>query len=126
MIRQLTDLPDGVLGFEADGEIHADDYKDTIIPAIEGVIADGHDVRVVLVFPEFAGYSAGAAWQDLKMGMDHLHKWKRVALVTDVDWMVHLVNLFGWMSPGDVKHFPLAERAAAITWAATSGVDDEA
>ncbi|NJN37025.1 MAG: STAS/SEC14 domain-containing protein [Nitrospiraceae bacterium] len=32
--------------------------------------------------------------------------------------MVHLVNLFGWMSPGDVKHFPLAERDAAIAWAA--------
>ncbi|NJN37024.1 MAG: hypothetical protein HC794_08155 [Nitrospiraceae bacterium] len=36
----------------------------------------------LLVFPEFAGYSGGAMWEDLKMGMDHLHKWKRVALVT--------------------------------------------
>jgi hypothetical protein len=26
MIRTLDDLPDGVIGFEADGEIHAEDY----------------------------------------------------------------------------------------------------
>ena len=119
MLRQLSDLPDGVLGFEADGKIDSDDYKDTLIPAIEGVIADGHDVRIVLIFPEFGGLSAGAAWEDLKMGLDHLHKWKRVALVTDVDWMIHLVSLFGWMTPGEMKHFPLAERDAAIAWAAT-------
>jgi len=118
MIRQLSDLPDGVLGFEADGKIQADDYKDTLIPAIEGVIADGHDVRIVMIFPEFGGLSAGAAWEDLKMGLDHLHKWKRVALVTDVDWMTHLVAVFGWMSPGDVKHFSMAERDDAIAWAA--------
>ena len=30
--------------------------------------------------------------------------------VTDVDWMRHGVDWFGWMTPGEVKHFPLAER----------------
>ena len=120
MLRQLSDLPDGVLGFEAEGKIHSEDYKDTLIPAIEGVIAEGHDVRIVMVFLEFGGLSAGAAWEDLKMGLDHLHKWKRVALVTDVDWMVHLVSLFGWMTPGEMKRFPLAERDAAIAWAAAA------
>jgi len=118
MINALTDLPDGVLGFEAAGEIHSDDYKNTMIPAIEGQIDDGKDIRLVLVFPDFSGYSTGAAWEDLKMGVGHLSKWKRIALVTDVDWMIHLVKLFGWMSPGDVKHFDLADRDAAIAWAA--------
>jgi hypothetical protein len=70
MIRQLTDLPEGVIGFEADGKIHSDDYKNTIIPSVERQIADGRDVRVVLVFPDFAGYSAGAAWEDLEMRPD--------------------------------------------------------
>jgi hypothetical protein len=119
MIRQLTDLPEGVLGFEVEGKIHSDDYRSTLIPAIEGRIADGHDVRVVLVFPEWDGLSSSALWEDVKMGFGHLHKWKRIALVTDVDWMVHVVKLFGWMSPGDLKHFPLGERDAAITWAAS-------
>jgi hypothetical protein len=41
-----------------------------------------------------------------------------MALVTDVDWMRHGTDWFGWMVPGEVKHFALAERAAAIAWAA--------
>jgi hypothetical protein len=36
--------------------------------------------------------------------------------------MTHLTALFGWMTPGELKHFPLAERDAAIAWAA-SGTD---
>jgi SpoIIAA-like len=50
--------------------------------------------------------------------VEHLTHWERIALVTDIDWMVQLTALFGWMTPGELKHFPLAERQAAIAWAA--------
>jgi SpoIIAA-like len=32
--------------------------------------------------------------------------------------MTHMTAMFGWMTPGEVKHFPLADRDAAIAWAA--------
>jgi len=32
--------------------------------------------------------------------------------------MSHLTDVFGWMTPGELKRFPLAEREAAIAWAA--------
>jgi hypothetical protein len=38
--------------------------------------------------------------------------------VTDVEWMIHLTSLFGWMTPGELKRFPLAQRGEAIEWAA--------
>jgi SpoIIAA-like len=50
--------------------------------------------------------------------VEHLTHWERIALVTDIDWMVQLTALFGWMTPGELKHFPLAEREVAIAWAA--------
>ena len=31
--------------------------------------------------------SGGAIWQDLKVGIEHFRMWKRIALVTDIDWM---------------------------------------
>jgi hypothetical protein len=43
---------------------------------------------------------------------------KRIAVVTDVEWMVTGTEWFGWMMPGEIKHFPIADRDAAITWAA--------
>jgi hypothetical protein len=118
MIEPLTGLPDGVIGFEAKGEIHADDYRTVLLPAVDALIAKGEKVRIVLVFPEFGGLSHGAVWEDLKLGTEHLTKWERIALVTDVDWMIHLTKLFGWMTPGEMKQFPMSERDAAIAWAA--------
>lgn len=118
MLETLTGLPPGVLGFKAEGELHADDYRDVLVPAVEAVIQRGEKVRIVLVFESFDGLSGGALWQDLKLGVGHLTNWERVALVTDIDWMGHLTALFGWMTPGELKRFPLAERDAAIAWAA--------
>ena len=37
---------------------------------------------------------------------------------TGVEWMDRMTSLFGWMTPGEVRHFPLAQRDAAIAWAA--------
>jgi hypothetical protein len=118
MLRPLEDLPDGVIGFEGVGEIHADDYTDVLLPALRTATAAGDDIRVVLVFETWDGLSAGALWEDLKLGVEHLTKWKRIALVTDVEWMVHVTKLFGWMTPGELRHFGMAEREAAVAWAA--------
>jgi hypothetical protein len=41
-----------------------------------------------LVFERFEGISPAATWQDLKLGGEHLRHWKRIALVTDLDWMI--------------------------------------
>jgi hypothetical protein len=118
MLEPLTDLPAGVVGFEAKGELSASDYTQVLLPAVDETIASGNDVRIVLVFERFDGASGGAMWQDLKMGIEHFTHWKRIALVTDIDWMKQLTSLFGWMTPGELRHFPIAERAAAIRWAA--------
>ena len=118
MLEQLTDLPEGLIGFTAVGKLHSDDYEHVLIPAVEQQLASGEKLRVVLVFPTFDGLSAGATWDDLKMGVEHLTHWKRIALVTDLEWMIHLTQLFGWMTPGEMKRFPLSERDAAIAWAA--------
>jgi SpoIIAA-like len=118
LIKELTDLPSGVIGFEATGKLHAEDYRDVLLPALERAATEGGGIRCVIIITNFDGLSAGAVWQDLKMGVEHLRAWKRVALVTDIEWMTHLTTLFGWMTPGEVKHFPLTERTAAIAWAA--------
>jgi hypothetical protein len=72
----------------------------------------------VIVIPEFHGMSPGALWQDLKVGFENFRKWKRIALVTDIEWMHHMTSLFGWMTPGEVKSFPMSERDQAIDWLA--------
>jgi hypothetical protein len=115
MIKQLSGMPSGVIGFEVAGKIQAEDYRDVVLPAIERAAETG-EVRFLLVIPEFQGMSGGALWQDLKVGIEHLRAWKRIALVTDIEWMTHMTALFGWMTPGQVKTFPMADRNEAIQW----------
>ena len=120
MIKELSDLPPGVIGFEISGTVHADDYRDVVLPAVQRAYASD-EFRFVIVIPEFRGMTGGALWQDLKVGVEHLHAWKRIALVTDIDWVRYMTELFGWMTPGEVEVFPLAQREEAIAWAAGNG-----
>jgi hypothetical protein len=117
MIKELGGLPPGVIGFEAAGKLSAEDYRDVVLPALERAAASG-EVRFVVVIPEFHGLSGGALWQDLKVGVEHLRAWKRIALVTDIGWMSDVTALFSWMTPGQVKVFSLAQRDEALRWVA--------
>jgi SpoIIAA-like len=117
VLNEMTDLPPGVIGYEVSGKLRTEDYRDILLPALQKAAESG-EVRIVIVMPEFEGFAGGALWQDLKMGIQHWGAWKRIALVTDVEWMARGTEWFGWMSPGEVKHFPLAKRADAIAWAA--------
>ena len=117
MISQLDGLPEGVIGFEASGRIAAEDYRDVILPALEQAAQAG-EVRFLIVMNDFTGMTGGAIWADLKIGLEHLRSWKRIALVTDIGWMIHATDLFGWMTPGETKTFPLADKDEAIRWVA--------
>jgi hypothetical protein len=120
MIETMENVPDGVIGFRVTGHITAADYTDTLKPAVDDVLRRGDDVRIVIEFADWSGMTGGAMWEDLKMGIERFTKWERIALVTDIDWMRHATNVFGWMTPGDVKSFTLSERDAALDWAAGS------
>ena len=117
MLTEIPDLPPGVMGFEATGKLAAEDYRDTLAPAVK-TAADAGDIRLVIVIPAFEGIDPEAFWEDTKMGLTNWGTWKRVAFVTDIEWMANAMRWFGWMSPGEMKHFPLGEREAAIAWAA--------
>ena len=38
--------------------------------------------------------------------------------MADIDWMTHLIALFGWMTPGEARHFARADLDDAVAWAA--------
>lgn len=115
MIAELAGMPAGVIGFEASEKIRAEDYRDIVMPAIERA-ANAGEVRFLIVMRDFGGMTGGALWQDLKVGLEHLRAWKRIALVTDIPWVTHATDLFGWMTPGEVKTFGVDGLDAAVSW----------
>lgn len=117
MIQELTGLPDGVIGFEVAGKVDKIDYLSVVIPAVERAAATGQ-VRFLVVMDGFDGMTGGALAEDLKVAFESWHKWHKVAVVTDISWVHHLTDLFGWMTPGQVRTFPMSDRNEALTWVA--------
>jgi hypothetical protein len=120
VLEAIENLPAGVIGFRSDGQVTASDYTDVLKPAVDAAIRRGDEVRILIEFGDWSGMSGGAMWEDLKMGIERFTKWKKIALVTDIDWMRHAIGIFGWMTPGDVKTFSLADRESAVTWLAAA------
>jgi hypothetical protein len=121
MLERLHDLPDEVVGIKASGEVTGEDYKNVLIPAVEVALEGGHKVRLLYVLGDDVkgmGFTAGAAWQDAKVGLGHYNRWEKVAVVSDKEWLRHSVDIFGYLIPGEVKAFAPAEVAEARAWVA--------
>jgi len=52
--------------------------------------------------------------------LGHPRAWHRTAVVTDVDWIAKAMHMFGWLTPGEVKLYGLAELQDAKTWVAVA------
>jgi hypothetical protein len=68
---------------------------------------------------DFAGIDPGAMWEDFKVGMEHLTRWERVAVVTDVEWIKQTIRFFSFLMPGTMKLFPTSEATQAREWIAS-------
>lgn len=117
MLELLHDLPDAIVGVRASGEVTAEDYRTVLIPAVQAALEGDRKVRFLYVLgDDVTGFSAGAAWQDTKLGVGHYTRWEKVAVVSDNEWLRHSVDVFGHLIPGEVKAFHLDQEADARTW----------
>jgi hypothetical protein len=122
MLSVMPDFPPGSVGIEASGEITTEDYENVLIPAFEAAqeATGGGKIRMLYLLGEnFTGYSAGAMWQDTKLGVANFRSWERVAVVSDTEWVKRLIHTFGWMIPGEFKLFSVAELDQARAWLTT-------
>jgi SpoIIAA-like len=125
MIEQLQEMPPGVVGMEVSGRITGEDYVEVLVPAFEAAIEAGSLRAVVVIGPKYEGFDLSAVREDLKglvpLAFEHRDTWKRVAAVTDEDWLVKAVEVFGRLMPGEVRVFDLDELEQAKRWAAADG-----
>ena len=117
MLERIPDLPESVIGIKASAEVTADDYRNVLVPAVEGTLESGGTLRLLYVIgDDVTGFSAGAAWQDTKVGLGHYTRWEKVAVCSDREWLRHSVDIFGYLIPGEVKAFTIAEEGEARNW----------
>jgi SpoIIAA-like len=121
MIEVLPDMPAGVTGFRVSGRLSGEDLRE-FKPAMQEMLKTG-EIRIVeVVAPDYEGFGPGGLIEDLKLGVGVLIKhhsaFKRVAVVSDSDWVAHALHAFAWMVPGELRLFGLDELDRAKQWAA--------
>ena len=121
MIELLSDLPDGVVGVRVSGHLSGDDLRG-IEPKLKEAVGTS-EVRIVeVIASDYAGFGPGGLAEDLKFGlgtvMQHRSALKKIAMVTDKDWVHHTLHAMAWMVPGELRMFGLDELEQAKEWAA--------
>ncbi len=117
MIELVPDLPEYVIGFLAKGHVTAEDYDNVLVPTVKAALAKRDTIRCYYELGrEFNGMDAGAAWRDFTVGVGHLFSWERVAVVTDVPWIVHAINALRFLMPGEIRVFATAQAHEARSW----------
>lgn len=117
MIEMIPGLTGNAVGFVAKGEVTRNDYLEVLVPAVEEVLRSHEKVRLIYVLgKDFRGFSGGAMWEDGKLGVGHLSKWEKIAVVSDEPWIRHGIDAFGFVIPGKVRTFSVADEADATEW----------
>jgi SpoIIAA-like len=121
MIELLPDMPEGVMGIRVSGRLRGDDLRD-FKPAMDELLKTD-EIRIVeVIAPDYEGFGPGGLVEDLKLGfgavLSHHSAFKRIAVVSDKDWVAHVLHALAWMVPGDLAIFGLDKLERAKEWAA--------
>ncbi len=117
MLKPIEGLGADVVAFEAVGVVTAEDYAEHLVPAVEGVLEQGLEPRLLYVLgPEFERFELGALLADAKVGLGHLTDFARIAVVTDHEWVARTASGFGVLIPCPVHVFGSAELEEARAW----------
>jgi hypothetical protein len=121
MIELLPDVPAGVTGIRVSGRLAGDDLRE-FKPTMEKLSNTG-EIRIVeVIASDYEGFGRGGLVEDLKVGFGalfhHHSAFKRIAVVTDKEWVAHTLHALAWMVPGELALFRLDELERAKEWAA--------
>lgn len=121
MIEVLSDMPVGVTGIRVSGRLGGDDLRE-LKPTLDDAMEAG-DIRIVeVIASDYEGFGPGGLVEDLKLGLgalfQHHSAFKRIAVVTDKEWVRHTLHALAWMVPGEIALFSGDELELAGEWAA--------
>jgi hypothetical protein len=118
MLQFINDLPENIVGIHAIGEVTKEDVDTVLIPRLEDLVKRQGEINYLLVLETDAqNFTAGAWLDDIKVGLKHFTKWKKVAVVTDqktVEWFTS--NIFRFLIPGKAQGFSLDKLDEAVKW----------
>jgi hypothetical protein len=121
MIEVLPAMPQGVTGIRVSGRLSGDDLRE--FESTMETLRKADEIRIVeVIAADYEGFGPGGLVEDLKLGFGVLFRersaFKRIAVVSDKEWVVKTLHALAWLVPGELKTFGLDELDVAADWAA--------
>lgn len=117
MIEQLTGVSENIVAFRALKEVTREDFDKIVLPAVDTVVERTGELNFLLIVDTpLKNFTIGAWWKDAILGVKHLSKWNRVAILTDSEGIQWFTNAFSKVMPGDFKGYDKAQLREAIEW----------
>jgi hypothetical protein len=124
MLQFINDLEPHVVGIHAVGEVTKEDLKTVLLPRIDELVKRQGEINYLLVLEtDIQNWTAGAWWDDIKMGLKNFTKWNKIAVVSDQKGVQWFTDAFRFLVPGKSKGYSLAELEEAVKWVTIK--DDE-
>jgi hypothetical protein len=126
VLELIEGLPKNVVGIVARGKVTMQDCRDVLVPAIKESRKRYDKIRL---YYELTSRFPGAAWDDLDLGLEHASCCERVAIVTDIGWVRHMVKAVRFLIPSKIRIFASIEAEegrAGVTARPGSRADVEA
>jgi hypothetical protein len=119
VLRRMTDMPAGTIGFEAVGEVEDDDWEEAVEPVLREEIAAGRKIRLLYVIGPAAHDVEGDALKaDTGFRARHASSFERVAVASDEDWVRPALRTLSFLMPGKARGFRSRELDQAKAWLA--------
>jgi hypothetical protein len=112
MIRVIDGLPDNVVGIVAKGRVTADECAKILKPVMQTSLKRDK----VRLYYEIGSRVPGARWDELKLGVERLPQWERVAVVTDVGWVRHTVKALRFLIGSEIRVYTTSEAGDGLAW----------
>jgi len=114
MITEMPINESHVFAFKVTGKLEGDDYK-VFRPKLDQIFKEeGRPLSLLIKLEDFKGWTAQAAWEDMKIGFKHHDDFLRVAIVGETLWEKMISGFSDLFTEVEVQYFE--DEALALDW----------
>ena len=114
-IELFEDESSNVIEVHVTEKLNRAEYQ-ILVPQTEAAIKKHGKIRVLFVMHEFHGWTAGAAWEDIKFDLKHFNHIDRLAFVGDSKWEQGMAAFCRPFTTARIRYFGGSELEQARNW----------
>ncbi|WP_187696148.1 STAS/SEC14 domain-containing protein [Xanthovirga aplysinae] len=105
-----------VIGFEASGKLHDEDYQTVLIPELEKAINENEKIELLWKMENFSGWDLKAAWDDFRYGLKIDKHVDKCAMVGDKNWEKWMTQIMKPFAKAEIRYFETNQENEAWEW----------